>query len=45
MMDINVYVMNPFTFMIGCAWHKDAKMIELFLGLFAFSVSYGEEMT
>lgn len=35
---ITGYVLNPFTFMIGFAWHRDEGRLEIFLGLFAVSI-------
>lgn len=39
---ITYYVLHPFNFMLGFAWHKEDSAFEIFFGLFAIRYDYGE---
>lgn len=36
------YVLHPFNFMIGFAWHREDQAVEVFIGLFAIRYEWGE---
>mgnify|MGYP001451873692 CR=1 FL=1 len=35
---VTVYVLHPFNFMIGFAWHNEVQAIEIFVGIFAINI-------
>jgi hypothetical protein len=39
---IDLYVLHPFNFMIGFAWHREECQVELFLGLFAVTYCWDD---
>lgn len=36
----SVYILHPFNFMIGFAWHREEQAIEVFICLFAIRYSW-----
>ncbi|HML33840.1 hypothetical protein [Sporomusa sphaeroides] len=37
----SMYVLDPFNFMLGFAWHREQEAIEVFIGLFAVRYEWG----